>query len=70
MQLSGNGKLQNNRKLNQSNTIMMGDRKNVNSELKKVGASYDDGSNYEMFSPSLLNKTEEVFYKNKSPSVT
>ena len=49
---------------------MMGDRKNVNSELKKVGASYDDGSNYEMFSPSLLNKTEEVFYKNKSPSVT
>ncbi len=22
-----------------------------------------------MFSPSLLNNTEEVFYKNKSPSV-
>lgn len=37
MQFSGNGKqkcIQSNRKLNQSNTIMIGDRKGINSELK------------------------------------
>lgn len=72
MQFSGTGKpknIQNNRKLNQSNTIIMGDRKAVNSELKQNFTSYDDGKNFEMFSPPLLNNTEEVFYKNKSPSV-
>ena len=45
MQLSGNGKqknVQSNRKLNQSNTIMMGDRKTVTSELKQNGI-YDNG---------------------------
>lgn len=44
---------------------MMGDRRNINSNLKKN--QIDGGS--EMFSPSIVNNTEEVFFQNKSPSI-
>jgi len=44
---------------------MMGDRRNINSNLKK---NFNDAGS-EMFSPSIVNNTEEVFYRNKSPTV-
>ena len=44
---------------------MTGNWRNINSNLKKI--VNDAGS--EMFSPSIANNTEEVFYRNKSPSV-